>query len=301
MIINLRLEPLELTILRSLNERMELPDKEKQSLLTQQKGYQGELQFDEWFRSLTTVGIYLQNMLFECNQTMFQIDSLFITSNTIYIFEVKNYEGDFFIEGDRWYTLARNEIKNPLLQLNRSENLFRRLLQDIGNTSPVKSYLVFIHPDFQLYQAPLHSPIVFSSQLNRFKRTLESHTSRLTSVYYKLAKKLFALQLSEYPYLRLPRYDFFSLDKGILCRACNSNETTKHSNLIKCSKCGSSEKEDTAVKRMVEDYKLLFPKERVTTSRVKEWCKIIESNKTFHRILKKYYSKQGDGKGTYFI
>ncbi|WP_395858190.1 nuclease-related domain-containing protein [Cytobacillus firmus] len=33
------------------------------------------------------------------------MDSLLITGGGIYIFEVKNYEGDFYIEQDRWYTI----------------------------------------------------------------------------------------------------------------------------------------------------------------------------------------------------
>ena len=37
------------------------------------------------------------------NNTTFQIDTLIIISETIYFFEVKNYEGDYYYESDRLY------------------------------------------------------------------------------------------------------------------------------------------------------------------------------------------------------
>ncbi|WP_264736692.1 nuclease-related domain-containing protein [Cytobacillus firmus] len=40
--------------------------------------------------------------MLDYSSTLFQIDSLLITVDCIYSFEVKNYEGDFYIEQDRW-------------------------------------------------------------------------------------------------------------------------------------------------------------------------------------------------------
>ena len=45
------------------------------------------------------------------------------------IFEVKNFEGDYYIEKDQWYSASSKiEIVNPLSQLERS----RSLLQDFS-------------------------------------------------------------------------------------------------------------------------------------------------------------------------
>ncbi|MFV8826503.1 nuclease-related domain-containing protein [Alkalihalobacterium sp. APHAB7] len=66
--------------------------------------------------------------------------------------EVKNYAGDFLIENDNWFSLPKKEIKNPLLQLKRSEDLLRRLFQDNGMNLTVEPHLVFVIPGFHLYQ-----------------------------------------------------------------------------------------------------------------------------------------------------
>ncbi|WP_442874236.1 hypothetical protein [Cytobacillus sp. NCCP-133] len=72
------------------------------------------------------------------------------------------------IEQDRSYTATINEVKNPLLQLQRSESLLRRLLQELGYKSPLKAFIIFINPEFHLYQATKNLPAIFPAQINRF-------------------------------------------------------------------------------------------------------------------------------------
>jgi hypothetical protein len=104
-----RYESLELKIMRSLNVRMKLETKEENYYLNLEKGYEGEQKFDKWTENFSDNCLVLNDLLLEYNNTIFQIDSLIIPSNTIYLFEVKNYEGDFFIEADRWYSLSKQK------------------------------------------------------------------------------------------------------------------------------------------------------------------------------------------------
>lgn len=55
----------------------------------------------------------VNDLLLEHQHTMFQIDSLLFSRDLIYLFEVKNYEGNFYIEGDKWHSNDQEEIKNP--------------------------------------------------------------------------------------------------------------------------------------------------------------------------------------------
>lgn len=59
------------------------------------------------------------------NNTTFQIDSLIITHEKVYLYEIKNYEGDYFYQADKLYKKPRFEIINPLHQLSRSKALLR--------------------------------------------------------------------------------------------------------------------------------------------------------------------------------
>jgi hypothetical protein len=118
--------------------------------------------------------------------TKFQIDTAIIFQETINLFEVKNYEGDYFYNTDKFYTISEKEIQDPLDQLKRCEFLLRQLLQNLGFN--IKGWIIFINPEFTLYQSPQNTPIIFPTQLNRFMKKLNSKSSKLNKEHKKLAK-----------------------------------------------------------------------------------------------------------------
>ena len=297
-----RYESLKLKILKSLNARTKLAEKDVSYYRSLQKGYEGEKIFDKWLEAegLPNNFLILNDLLFEVTNTKFQIDSSVISSDTLYFFEVKNFDGDYVIKGDQWYSLSGTEIKNPLHQLKRSETLFRKLLQEFGFNLQVKAYLVFVNPDFLLYQAPINEPIIFPSQLKRFLNKLNRNPLPLRSRESKLAEKLLANHLIEIPYSQLPSYNYEELEKGILCRCCNSFFGRKSRSKVICNICGRIENIDSAVLRSIEDFRLLFPEEKITTPTIKDWCKIIDSSKMLRRILKENFKPVGNRKPTYY-
>jgi len=143
-----RSEPVEVIILRLLNARMSLVEKDKQHFYNLVKGYEGEVMFDSLTEKLHCQSYILNDLLLESNGSKFQIDSIMLTQEPLYLFEVKNYEGDFYFENERFYTISKKEkeIKNPLQQLERSESLLRQLLQNLGYRIPIEAYVVFINP-----------------------------------------------------------------------------------------------------------------------------------------------------------
>ncbi|WP_161784677.1 nuclease-related domain-containing protein [Halalkalibacter okhensis] len=267
-----------------------------------EKGYKGEQQFDKWLNLHTKDMIVLNDLLLEHNNTIFQIDSLVITSNTLYLFEIKNYEGDFYMKGDRWYSLSNTEIKNPLFQLQRTESLFRRLLEELHISSPIEAYVVFISPEFQLYQTPLNLPIIFSTQLKRFFNQLQRNSSPLKEINEKLAKQILTLHLPESPYTRLPKYDFPSLKKGIYCPTCQSFYTAfSNKKTIQCNHCSNSENSHAALKRTIEEFILLFPKKKITTNIIYEWSNKMISKKTIRKILSINYEHKGHSSSSHYV
>lgn len=209
MLVKTRCEPAELKLLRYLNRRKTLSEKDKNYYLNLEKGLFGEKMFDEWIQTnLSKDWLVLHDLLLEYNYTVFQIDSLIISPEVFYLFEVKNYEGDFYFNGERWYPISKAEIKNPIQQLSRNESFFRRLLQDLGYKTSTEAKIIFINPEFYLYQAPLNTPIIFSSQLNRFANTLNMNTFEIKVRQLKLAEKLVTLHLKKSAYNRLPDYSY---------------------------------------------------------------------------------------------
>lgn len=302
MIIKARTESLELKLMRSLYVRMNLLEKDQNHYFNLEKGYKGELLFDNWLeRKLFNERLILNDLLLECNHNVFQIDSLVITSEAAFLFEVKNFEGDFYMEADKFYTYLKKEISSPLLQLERSESLLRRLFQEHSFNTPIKAYVVFVNPEFYLYKTPLNSPIIFPTQLNRFLENLNIKSSYMKAWHSKLAEKLIVLQKDEYPYKRLPKFSYEQLEKGVICKFCYSFISKSKGSKVICHKCGKTENMNEAILRTVEEYMLLFPNRKVTSSNIYEWCKGIRSMSTFTRFLNGYYTPNGKGKASFYV
>ncbi|WP_318279654.1 nuclease-related domain-containing protein [Lentibacillus cibarius] len=158
-----RTKPVELKQLSSLDTRMTLPSKDKQHFINLSRGYEGEVLFDSLTEKLTCDCLLLNDLLLKANNSLFQIDSLLISSRKIHLFEVKNFEGDYNYETNRFVKLPQYEITNPLHQLSRSESLLRQLLLKDNINLPIEASLIFINPEFTLYQAPLNKPMIFSN------------------------------------------------------------------------------------------------------------------------------------------
>ncbi|MDR4889156.1 nuclease-related domain-containing protein [Fredinandcohnia sp. QZ13] len=302
MITKSRTVPIELLHLRSIRARQKVSEKIENQVHTLEKGFSEETWFDQRLESLSLDCLILNDLLLETNNTHYQIDSLLISRRKIHLFEVKNYEGDYVVNEDRWQSLSSGiEMKNPLLQLTRSESLFRQLLQQLGSDFTVESHLVFINPEFYLYQVPPNLPIIFPFQLTRFMNNLSSQSSSLVEKHHTLAKKLLSLHIKKSPFSLLPQYSFGEMEKGILCIVC-WNEFLKYGNQHKltCPNCGSWEAKESAVTRSIEEFEHLFPELKITVSTIFEWCKVIKSKKTIRKILSKNYNLIQSGRSSYY-
>lgn len=296
------LESTELKVYRSVNARMELEGKEKRHYLNLEKGFEGELKFDRLLEQKEGEYIILKDILLEHQGNLFQIDTIVITKDTIHLYDVKNFEGDYYIEGDDWFTISGTEIKNPLSQLKRSISLFRRrYLQYLRNSFKLESNLVFVNPDFTLLQAPLNEPMILPTQLNRYLGNLEFPRAPLTNTPINLANKILADHIVDSPYKRLPTYEYDQLKKGIMCSGCRSLRThVEGRKLLVCESCGVQEDLDSAVLRSVEEFQVLFPNRKITTNAVQDWCLVVESRRTIRRVLGKNYNVTGYGKYSYY-
>ncbi|GHH98562.1 nuclease-related domain-containing protein [Neobacillus kokaensis] len=291
----------ELVILRLLNARMELSEHDKWNYARLEKGFDGELKFDQLTDVLVNNGIVIKGLLLEVNDIEFQIDTTIIFQGIIYLFDVKNYENDYYYENGKLYSKNGNIVTDPLLQLERCESLFLRLLKDLGFDIRVVCRLVFINPEFTLMQAPRDSPIVYPSQVKRLMKQLNEFPSKLTKRHEDLARKLISLHKPVSSNMKLPAYGYEQLEKRIMCKLCYSRSTIVQHNFIVCGTCGHRELVDYAVVRSVRELLVLFPGIRITTNLVYEWCGIVESKKMIGRILKEHYKAIGYGQWTYYI
>jgi hypothetical protein len=213
---------------------------------------------------------------------------------------VKNYEGDYYYELDRIYKNNKSEITNPLIQLSRTESLLRQLLQNLGFKMPIDASVVFINPEFTLYQSPLNKPFIFPTQVNRYLKQLNKIPSKLNGKHKQLADKLISLTIKDSTFNQLPAFNYDQLRKGITCVVCHSFSNSVEGRKCICRECGHEEVTAEAVMRSVKEFKLLFPNLKITTNVIHEWCKVVHSKKRIKRILEKNYNIVGVHRWTYY-
>lgn len=294
--------PKDLQKRRILFARMNLSTQEKQQYIRLLKGHEGEKQFYQLIKNNhTTNSIFLHDLLLQSNNSLFQIDHILIHAQTIFSFEVKNYEGEFIIENGNWYVKStKQEIRNPLNQLNKSDYLLRQLVINLGYNLPVKSYLVFINRDFTLYQLPPNLPILLRSQLNRFIQFLNKSHVPLKQEHHQLAQDLKKVQITDSSFENLPDYDFKQLRKGITCPECYMFLSRERQSFLLCDNCGYTETLEKGILRNVFEFHLLFPQEKITTNVIYEWCHIFRSPRTIRKVLSKHFIFIQNGPYSYY-
>ncbi|MFA1820301.1 nuclease-related domain-containing protein [Virgibacillus oceani] len=89
----------------------------------------------------------------------------------MYLFEVKNHNGDYFYDSGKFYNNKSNtENINPLHQLKRKETLLHQLLLKLGYNLPINGSVIFIHPEF-ISATPHQSHYLPDADSSVFKTT----------------------------------------------------------------------------------------------------------------------------------
>lgn len=283
-----------------MNKRMKLTEDEQMYYLNQEKGFQGEVQFDRLTEKLQRDCHILNDLQLESNKSSFQLDSSLIFQETYSLFDVKNFEGEY-VYGDEYFkTPSGRDIQNPLDQLKRSKLLLSNLLQSVGSKLTVEAYVIFINPQFTLFQTPPDLPFVLPTQLDRFMRKLDQKPSRLNQSHKNLADKLISLHQTVPPKIQLPNYSYETVKKGLTCCKCDSFSVMIVGKKLICGKCGVEEMVTVAVMRNVEEFKLLFPERKITTNVILEWCGVVDSRKRISRVLGKNLKITGLGQWAFY-
>jgi hypothetical protein len=303
MLLKSRSESEELLAMRYLNKRMELSQNDKFRYSILEKGYDGEVKFDRLAESLHEEIYIINDLLLKVNNSYFQIDTLLILQGLVHLLDVKNYQGDYYLEKDKLYSVSTgNEYMNPLDQLKRCSTLFGQLLVTLKLNYLFKASVIFINPEFSLYQAPMDQPIIFPTQVNRFLKDINKTPSKLNDGHKKLAHTLISLHQTKNPFTELPQYHFDKVQKGVYCKICGSFQISINNNYhIVCGNCGGQESTEQAILRSVDEFKLLFPERKLTTHSIYDWCKMDLHKRTICRALKRNYTSFGNTRDTYYL
>lgn len=297
-----RNESEKLKLFRSLNNRMTLSPKERNNYLNMEKGLEGEKKFDAILeKQLESDFLILPDLLYDYNTSIFQIDTFVISRLKHFLFEIKNSEGDFFIDKGKWYHISGEEIADPLSQLKRSKMLLSRLFKEHGYNIPFEAFVIFVNPDFSLLQAPIDSPIILPGQINHFLKNMNLGPHKLTQQQQQLSAKMLSWRTYAPPYKYVPHYTYDGVRKGIACEICHTFYNASHSKMFNCHNCRHLESVTSAVLRTIDEFVLMYPELEITTNGVYEWCGGVVSKKGIRNILLRYFRLIGHASSSHYV
>lgn len=299
MIFKTRTIPHALLVYEAVAKRQHLSDFDKLQLYTLRKGYDGELIFDAVTEKLKDHLLVLNDLLL-FKEKYFQLDTLILVGGKLYLYEVKNYEGACYYKDGLIYNLRHKEVLNPALQVETKATYLRRLLHSRGFSLPIEAFTVFVSPNFFLYETPLKAPILVPGLLDSHFKQLTKNAQPIPPEHYKLAALLRGLHIDPFPHETLPSYQIATLRKGMICANCGSFSLEVKDHYCYCSECQGKERVSQAIVRSTEEFKLLFPKEKVTVNAISEWCAVIPSRHRIQRTLAMGYKQLGKTHGSYY-
>lgn len=291
-------KPMELRMLEALARRMRFSHLDTLHFLNDQSGFGAEAELDVLLSDSGFKGLVLNDLSFSDNGS-WQIDSLLLTGNQMLLYDMKNYAGNHYFREGQFHN-ERKEINNPLVKQERHKSLLRQLTTRLGYSYPLEAHVVFMNPSFYLYHAPEDLPILFRQQVPKHLEKLGQMGSYISTHQEILAKSLIRLHKPNLFEPSLPKYTFATLKKGIPCEICTSFSLVEKGHSCICRDCGHQEKKFKAILRNVAEFQLLFPKEKLTTATIYEWCRIIQSPRSIRYVLQVYLHGQGAKKGKFY-
>lgn len=281
----------QLKILESINSRTQLSHQQEQYLLNLKKGFEGEVLFDKLIdKHLGTEAIVLKDRMISCNGSTAQIDALIATGNALYLYEVKNYEGEYIQLSGQFRRLKGQEFICPSVQLNRTEKVLQQLLNQWTESPEIRSFVIFVNPAFTLYDAKISNPFILPPQITGHFEELKNSQIQPSKNIMRIVNKLQHESTSGDKYRGTPQhYAYHELRKGLLCSSCHSFNLKLTQRQAVCRDCGRKNKNDTLLLNHIDELSLLFPEMKITTSLVYDWIDGKMIKRRVGRLLKSLY------------
>ncbi|WP_414838593.1 NERD domain-containing protein [Carnobacterium sp. TMP28] len=287
MIDSKRLKPISLVIMESLERRTTLSRKHTHYLKALQKGFEGELAFDRMTEQLGLGCIVVNDLFLQPSMSnAFQIDTVVIIGETIYLYEIKNYSGDYYYGSEMLLKKPDFEVSNPLIQVQSTKNKLKLFLKELGYIFEVKAFVVYVHPEFTLFHAPEEKIMILPTQLKSHFTALKNEMSAMKKPPKNFIKNFMTYKGKQPVFIEdIPNYQFSDLKKGMRCEKCGGFELSIYRQTYQCDNCSYKNTVNSVVLANILEYKQLFPTHKLSTHIVYSWCNEMVSKKRIRRVL----------------
>ncbi|SFC13579.1 Nuclease-related domain-containing protein [Alkalibacterium subtropicum] len=290
----------QLKIMESLNSRSRLPHSQKQYLLNLKKGFEGEELFDQLIQKhLGTDVLVLNDRLVTYNGSTAQIDALVVIGNILYLYEVKNYEGEYQQLAGQFRRLKGKDFICPSVQLYRTEKVLQQMISQWTESLEICSFVIFVSPDFTLYDARITNPFILPTQISTHFTKLKNAQLQSSIESKRILNKLQSESRSGETYRGTPQeYKYEELKKGLICPDCCSFNLKLSERQAICLDCGRKISADALLLNHMNEIKMLFPETDLTTSLVYEWIAGKFVKRRIGRLLRSLKLNDRDNKST---
>lgn len=293
-----RTKSVTLQILESLYVRGSLDQKRTKEYYNQVKGLEGERAFDQMVESVVPNCYLLKNLTLKEHTSLAQIDALIVTGNSFHIFEIKNYTGEYTYKNDVMHSPTGLIIPSPTAQINKSSSLLHNIMLQSRFNFNIHAHVVFINPEFYLYELPFNKPFIFSYQLEKHLQSLNLGKAN-ANMQDRVIRHVLKYNIENYRSSELPTYTYEDLRKGIYCPKCLSfNQTVRR--LYKICECGFKEEISEVIERSIKEFCILFPESKITVPKIYDWCGKSYNRKKILYHLKKNYKMHGTNRGIFY-
>ena len=294
-----RTKPRLLCIYEALAKRMKLSPDDHYYLLHMDGGFGGELGLDVHTDALDSSCLVLNDLQLRHNRCSFQIDTLVICPDKLLLCEAKNYKGVHTWGQLTFRKPSGATLENPSIQLRRTQARLTVLLTDLKIEMPIEAYVVYTNPEFTLLGAQENADYLLPSQIPDYFQKLQV-SGEIGPEQQRLADTLIRMHNPRYFAEELPTIEYRKLRKDLFCLACGS--AVRHDGIksVYCPVCQKRERTTKTIVHNIEEFRLLFPGEKVTTPRMAEWCGM-ENKDRVYRVLCNSYRAVGKGHGRYYV
>ncbi|HJA89948.1 MAG TPA: NERD domain-containing protein [Candidatus Jeotgalibaca merdavium] len=284
MFMKARTESTALKVMKALSKRTSLSVLDKQYFFRQERGHQGEEKLDRYTQAISERYPVLNDLNLSVYTNDFQIDTLIIKGQTLHLYEVKHLTHDYIYENGKLRKLSNFRVANPTGQSDRAESNLSNFVRWQGYDYRIEEHIVFTHPAFFMYQAPVDSNYIFLPQLERHLE--QTYPYEEVGDHASFISCLLSHHQADYRAHNLPHYDYDAIRKGICCPHCASFDGGHTRQLRICLTCGHKETAIQAIRRTAEEFELLFPAMAATPAQIHDWCGGIYSYRRIYGALR---------------
>lgn len=280
----------ELQWLETLGKRKQLNEEQRRALQRSQKGFVGERQMDKLVETfLPEITAIIDDITLKYQSTVVQIDKILLVGTTVYIIDMKFYQGDYILQYNSWQRNGKKLPTNILEQLRRAVRVVENIFKENQIDLKVKGVLAFLNPESNIYvEDTVPEKILAVNELPLWLLELKKYFSDERYLHWQSV--LFQYQIDGYRTKRqLTLEEEKHLQKGICCPRCHQFNTRQNKHTVVCS-CGYEEVKATAYVRTITEYGVLFHDRYLSLKELKAFF-----GKDLQEIYLKYILK------TYFI